>query len=120
MFLNTANFVHYFTTDDAKLATQWYKAIQGWRSWYLVNKMGVCERDDKSGELEGRGRPGSSSHSIGSAPYRFGNFKPFLALNRHEKIDATENTSSSETESSTRAIHARRMSPRGKMPPPVS
>jgi hypothetical protein len=120
MFLNAANFVHYFTTDDAGLATQWYKAVQGWRSWYLVNKVGVCDKDETSGELGDNRRPGSSSHSIGGAQYQRGSFKPFLAPSRYEKLDATENPSSPETESSAKAIHTRQMSLREKMPPPIS
>ena len=40
MFLSTANFVHFFSTSDTTLAASWYKAVQEWRSWYLVNVMG--------------------------------------------------------------------------------
>ncbi|KAH0541773.1 hypothetical protein FGG08_003795 [Glutinoglossum americanum] len=120
MFLNAADFVHYFTTDDAKLAAQWHKAVQGWRSWYLVNKVGVCDIGEKSSEVEGRGQPWSSSQSIGSAQYQPGSFKPLLAPKRYEKIDTIEDPSSPETDSSARAIHARQMSLREKMPPPLS
>lgn len=40
MFLSTANFVHFFSTSDKVTGTTWYKAVQQWRSWYLVNVMG--------------------------------------------------------------------------------
>lgn len=40
MFLSTANFVHFFSTNDKVTGTTWYKAVQQWRSWYLVNVMG--------------------------------------------------------------------------------
>lgn len=40
MFLTTVNFVHFFSTGDKALAAAWYKAVQEWRSWYLVNVMG--------------------------------------------------------------------------------
>lgn len=40
IFLSTANFVHFFSTSDKALAASWYKAVQEWRSWYLVNVMG--------------------------------------------------------------------------------
>ena len=40
MFISTANFVHFFSTSDRALGNVWYKAIQKWRSWYLVNVMG--------------------------------------------------------------------------------
>ncbi len=40
MFMSAANFVHFFSTSEKKLAASWYKAVQEWRSWYLVNIMG--------------------------------------------------------------------------------
>lgn len=40
MFLSTANFVHFFSTSDKVTGITWYKAVQQWRSWYLVNIMG--------------------------------------------------------------------------------
>lgn len=36
IFVTTENFVHFFSTNDKKVAARWYKAIQEWRSWYLV------------------------------------------------------------------------------------
>ncbi|KAJ5586688.1 uncharacterized protein N7459_002453 [Penicillium hispanicum] len=41
MFLSTENFVHFFATSDRAVADRWHRAVQGWRSWYLVNKMGA-------------------------------------------------------------------------------
>ena len=43
IFLNTANFVHFFSTSDKTLATTWFKAVREWRNWYLVNVMGKGE-----------------------------------------------------------------------------
>lgn len=40
MFMTTVNFVHFFSTGDKALASAWYKAVQEWRSWYLVSVMG--------------------------------------------------------------------------------
>ncbi|MCJ1438101.1 hypothetical protein MMC27_007488 [Xylographa pallens] len=40
MFLTTANFVHFFSTKDKVIAETWYKAVQNWRSWYLVHVLG--------------------------------------------------------------------------------
>lgn len=45
MFLNTENFVHFFAFCDRELAMVWYKAVQEWRSWYLVNVMGKGRKD---------------------------------------------------------------------------
>lgn len=49
MFISTANFIHFFSTGDKKLATSWYKAVQEWRSWYLVNVMGEGQNHVKGG-----------------------------------------------------------------------
>lgn len=46
MFLSTANFVHFFSTSDKVSATTWYKAVQQWRSWYLVNIMGEGQNNN--------------------------------------------------------------------------
>lgn len=40
MFLNGANFVHFFATSDGPLTETWYSAVRTWRSWYLVNVLG--------------------------------------------------------------------------------
>ncbi|KAK6432785.1 hypothetical protein LTR95_011045 [Oleoguttula sp. CCFEE 5521] len=40
MFESTQNFVHFFCTNDRRTADDFYTAVQGWRSWYLVNVMG--------------------------------------------------------------------------------
>ncbi|GAD91998.1 conserved hypothetical protein [Paecilomyces variotii No. 5] len=45
MFLSTENFVHFFATNHRDIASQLYKAVQGWRSWYLVNVLGEDQRD---------------------------------------------------------------------------
>lgn len=44
MFMTTVNFVHFFSTSDRNLASLWYKAVQEWRSWYLVNVMGEGQK----------------------------------------------------------------------------
>ncbi|KAI4242917.1 MAG: hypothetical protein L6R40_003790 [Gallowayella cf. fulva] len=40
MFVSTVNFVHFFSSNDKRMAKSLYTAVQGWRSWYLVNRMG--------------------------------------------------------------------------------
>ncbi|KAL8783294.1 MAG: hypothetical protein Q9213_004728 [Squamulea squamosa] len=40
MFVSTVNFVHFFASNDKRMAKSLYTAVQGWRSWYLVNMMG--------------------------------------------------------------------------------
>ncbi|KAI4207434.1 MAG: hypothetical protein LQ346_000563 [Caloplaca aetnensis] len=49
MFMSTANFVHFFSSNDRKTAKALYTAVQEWRSWYLVNMMGKgAERPSRS------------------------------------------------------------------------
>ncbi|KAL9045830.1 MAG: hypothetical protein Q9214_001194 [Letrouitia sp. 1 TL-2023] len=48
IFMSTANFVHFFSSSDKKMANSLYKAVQGWRSWYLVNIMGEGQAANKS------------------------------------------------------------------------
>ena len=43
MFLSANNFVHFFCTNDKAVSMALYKAVQEWRSWYLVNVMGEGE-----------------------------------------------------------------------------
>ena len=47
MFMSLDNFVHFFATNDKKIAGTWYKAVQAWRSWYLVNVMGAGKKEQK-------------------------------------------------------------------------
>lgn len=64
MFISTANFIHFFSTGDKKLATSWYKAVQEWRSWYLVNVMGEGQTLAKGGDdRHPRDRKGSEPNS---------------------------------------------------------
>ena len=59
MFLTTTNFVHFFSTNDKDLAASWYKAVQQWRSWYLVNMMGKGQE-----ELHTKGTKGTSDVNV--------------------------------------------------------
>ncbi len=54
MFVSTANFVHFFASNDKRMAMSLYTAVQGWRSWYLVNMMGKGAK--QSGQPLGSGQ----------------------------------------------------------------
>ncbi|MCJ1461217.1 hypothetical protein MMC28_011599 [Mycoblastus sanguinarius] len=82
MFLSTANFVHFFSTSDRALATSWYKAIQEWKSWYLVNVMGEGCRDSKT--LERRSMKRSSPALTNSIPSEAKYPSRFSAELRHQ------------------------------------
>jgi len=40
LFESAQDFVHLFCTNDNAMAERFYAAVQGWRSWYLVNVRG--------------------------------------------------------------------------------
>ena len=60
MFLSSESFLHIFCTNDKTLATQWYDAVQGWRSWYLVNVLDEGKRND----LKSSFSPDAGSHEL--------------------------------------------------------
>jgi hypothetical protein len=136
MFLSTENFVHFFSTDDKKLAQQWYKAVQGWRSWYLVTKMGEGQKKkkkktaEKDGESASRTRQTSLSKdgssiqhmrlpSMDDRPYKIGSFQPlFNAEDFQHELEAPGSFTNDPT--ATRSMHQRNMSLRSRQPPPSS
>ena len=71
MFLSTENFVHFFSTHDKTLAAQWYKAVQEWRSWYLIHVMGEGQNEGQASQslhgARGQRRPSASdAHDSGT------------------------------------------------------
>lgn len=61
MFVTTENFVHFFCTNERKVGTTWYQAVQEWRSWYLVNIMGEGQKEANPKDLPTRTRRQSIS-----------------------------------------------------------
>ncbi|KAL4904417.1 hypothetical protein BDW74DRAFT_30590 [Aspergillus multicolor] len=102
MFLTTENFIHFFATNDKSVADGWYRAVQIWRSWYLVNKLGAGQAEDEPVPVESV-QPRS--------------FKPLLA-----SIDTSieEEGSASTERPQARQTSARRGSSREHGPPPSS
>lgn len=83
MFLSTENFVHYFSTDDRVLSDKWYDAVQAWRSWYLVNRMGEGARKKPKTKVAPARR--HTLKSSEEAPYTIGTFAPLLSMDDFEK-----------------------------------
>jgi hypothetical protein len=93
MFESTHDFVHFFCTNDKQIADEFYTAIQGWRSWYLVNVMGEGRKPKSADgpiaekEIESRGLY-KSNHRAGKSAdsnYQLGSFKPLIVLGDFEK-----------------------------------
>jgi len=134
IFLSTANFVHFFATNDKKVAASWYSAVQGWRSWYLVNVMGKGKPRGEPdvnvfaglNQVTGTGvthettrhQKGSSTNSI---PYQIGSFRPLLPPGHFQSdLITTDRPHTSSAEAPpvpTNALHTRKMSIRVKCAP---
>ena len=135
MFLNTENFVHFFSTDDVALSEKWYTAVQKWRSWYLVHRKGEgkAEKGRKVAELSAELRPGTRggpTHtvkvSVDENPYMIGSFAPLMNL---ERFGSDEHDSDEENRPRQIPFHLRNsvsLSPipsrrdSKRHPPPVS
>lgn len=139
MFLNTEKFVHFFSTDDANVAGEWYDACQQWRSWYLIHMMGEGQKKAAAKRqtllipdvrtASGVKARGHKIHvSVDEDPYTIGTFKPLMDLSRFENPDP-DSDGNEEDENRPRQIpfHLRNASPnpepssrRERYPPPVS
>ena len=108
MFLSTENFVHFFAASDRELATVWYKAVQEWRSWYLVNVMGAGQKDLSASE---RPRRPSNGHQDSWKHGKGGH-----SLDRVSQ----PSDSSSRTEQLSQPSSANRLPKRSHGPPPVA
>ena len=62
IFLSTENFVHFFCTNDRSVGDKWHRAVQQWRSWYLVNTMGATQSAE--GQSPHRSRTMKSTRNI--------------------------------------------------------
>lgn len=95
MFESTQNFVHFFCTGDKQTADEFHAAIQGWRSWYLVNVMGEGRTapPNESPASPDRGGDGlARTHKQGASMdshYRLGSFKPLLDGSEFEQRPTT-------------------------------
>ncbi|KAJ4314059.1 hypothetical protein N0V84_009104 [Fusarium piperis] len=102
VFPNGENFVHFFCAEDGKLAKRFHELVQGWRSWYLVNKK-VDFKTDKAPQISLRSDPTTSPTStmkststvtkgghrlkvsVDETPYTIGAFQPLLDMDRFDK-----------------------------------
>jgi hypothetical protein len=95
MFLSTENFVHFFSSDDEELAEKWYLAVQRWRSWYLVNKMGEGGRKAAKKAEQQSGTKSALKPVEGENPYTIGSFTPLFDLSKfsgEEEYDSEDET----------------------------
>ncbi|KAB8360920.1 hypothetical protein FH972_024652 [Carpinus fangiana] len=115
MFLSTENFVHFFSTSDKTTAGLWYAAIQGWRSWYLVNVMG----EGQSSRLQPTAAASGLDLDVPTAiakgekrdsHYQLGSFKPLLDMDLFGASESKSNQQhrgGNSFESSVQSTHHR-------------
>lgn len=102
MSADSANFVHFFCTDDPAIANKFTARVHGWRSWYMVKSRREAQRkrimEDAPQITPVKHKPRKSiSHmkvpgqkhrmkvSIDETPYNIGDFQPLVELERFEK-----------------------------------
>lgn len=99
MFESTLDYVHFFCTNDRRTADDFYRAVQGWRSWYLVTVMGegvkalrVDEKTQEMPAVDGNyskiDAPQSNGHrkmDSMESHYHLGSFRPLLDTNQFEE-----------------------------------
>lgn len=98
VFPNGENFVHFFCTDDSKLAERFHDLVHGWRSWYLVNKQVDLRKKEKVAQTTKQGAQAepqaksvvkSGGHrlkvSVDEKPYLIGQFQPLINMDRFDK-----------------------------------
>ncbi|KAK9426529.1 hypothetical protein SUNI508_00056 [Seiridium unicorne] len=96
MFMDTENYVQYFSTEDPRTATQFSGKVQGWRSWYLwdrkpaARRISIPKTDDKPPRLPSVRH--ASKKSVNAAPegvheasYTVGEFEPLIDMRRFDK-----------------------------------
>ena len=110
VFLSTQNYIHYFCTEDPRVAGDFYSRVHEWRSWYMVNRalqlhapkkpVAKTVRDAEKAPQILPDQPSlpkkSFSHikvlnghkvkvSVDESPYVIGAFKPLIDLQRFDK-----------------------------------
>lgn len=101
VFPEGENFVHFFSTDDEAVASQFYECVHAWRSWYIGNKYREIERKraakpprisfvqgkptSRNGN-EPREMTRASAMGRGPSSFRAGAFEPLLDIDNLQAI----------------------------------
>lgn len=143
IYVDETRYVHFFCTNDRAIAARFYKALQGWRSWYLKHVLGEGQKKTEVAKPKANNglmhntnfsAPGNldSSHTRGASVgshYQLGTFSPLLELDFNqfgkESREETYKLGSFPDDAplgklDTKAMHRRNMSTRAKGPPPLS
>lgn len=111
MFESTEDYVHFFCTADPVTSDSFYKAVQSYRSWYLVNVRGEGRKEkpkaapvlpavpsQNSGERIDRQTSTDSTqhhrvHESLDSHYQLGSFKPLVDFATFEQRPPSESNS---------------------------
>ncbi|KAK5797397.1 hypothetical protein VI817_003688 [Penicillium citrinum] len=96
MFLSTEKFVHFFSSNDRAVADKWFRVVQRWRSWYLVNQLGAAQQTQSETVLPKR----SGTQKRSQKPQKASHDAPLLDLTDLEPTKLSR-TSIDRTRSST-------------------
>lgn len=133
IFAEESQYVHFFCTNDRSIATAFYKALQGWRSWHLKHEKGKGTQKKSVAQRAVTGNaeqsPITSAHNRGESVgshYELGTYSSLLDLDSFNKtLDKIEVHKPGEfpedaplSRFDTKGMHTRKMSLRGKQAPP--
>ncbi|GAM36337.1 hypothetical protein TCE0_018r05349 [Talaromyces pinophilus] len=131
MFLSTENFLRYFATSDSTIGQDFYDAVHGWRSWYLVHVLEVGKASETANATvpppmsrDGPSPPSSRQQrhvSTDSIPYQLGSFKPLIDFGRNAEPNVSvPEKAAEETTATSRDMFLRKKKARDHAPPPSS
>ncbi|KAI1131241.1 hypothetical protein F5Y10DRAFT_234119 [Nemania abortiva] len=108
LFLNTENYVQYFSTEDPEVARNFKQKVHRWRSWYLVDRRPEVRKKHTTSAAKTEERPSPpqsppTKHapkkvdniaavdghrlrvSVDESPYALGKFEPLIDMTRFDK-----------------------------------
>ncbi|CAI4213841.1 unnamed protein product [Parascedosporium putredinis] len=85
VFPNGENFVHFFCTDDSRMARLFREQVHGWRSWYLVNRKLEADPPSVGRKASQRSVGRNGARQSVDTPYAIGTFKPLMDMDIFEK-----------------------------------
>lgn len=131
MFLSTENFLRYFATSDSTIGQDFYDAVHGWRSWYLVHVLEVGKANETANATvsapisrDGPSPPPTRHQrhiSTDSIPYQLGSFQPLIDFGRNAEPNlSVPEKVTEEVTATSRDIFLRKKKARDHAPPPSS
>lgn len=133
MFESRSNYVHFFCTNDRAMGESYYDAVQGWRSWYLVNVLGKGKKQPQQPQQTdlkhspSRAQPPRDQNSHAHHPststmashYQLGSYKPLMDMDQFDKRPISSHSQKNHNPQHQDQI-SRKLSTRDRSHPPTS